>query len=140
MTNYTITQSRKGGRATAAQSRRHDDAIIHRLLTDGYANEETSKIIARETSSVVAVLRKYDTDDAKRIRRNISSISVTDADEWIECADWLYDARRDARRGNWSDPELAAEEKRAMAWAMLMRRVRYVAMLTAAVRSVQISA
>ena len=140
MTNYTITQSSKGGRKTSVASRRHDDAVIERLLTDGYATEETGKIIARETCSVVAALRKHDTDDAKRIRRHISSITVADADEWVECSDWLYDARRDARRGKWSDPELAAEEKRAMAWAMLMRRVRYVAMLTAAVRSVQISA
>jgi hypothetical protein len=126
MTNYTITQSRKGGRKRAQLSALHDDAIIHRLLDDGYATQETYQVLARETAKVVTALRRWDTDI------DISSVTSAQADELVERAEEDYEARREARAGRWSDLELRGDEQRAVEWIALMKRVRYVAIVTAA--------
>jgi|Laugrefa1bdmlbdn_1035148.scaffolds.fasta_scaffold61015_1 hypothetical protein len=134
MTNYTITQSRKGGRATAAQSRRHDDAIIHRLLTDGYATQETSKLVARKVDEVKRELLDWNTEDALRIHKHFAAHTPEAAEEWCESAEWNYDAIMCARKRDWLAPEMGIMMDRAIRWVLTMRKVHSAVQLVEALR------
>lgn len=134
MTNYTITQSRKGGRATAAASKRHDDAIIHRLLTDGYATQETSKLVARKVAEAKRELLDWNTEDALRIHKHFGTHTSESAEEWCESAEWRYDATMQERKRDWSNPELVEAMQRAVSWAYTMKNVFNVVQLIEALR------
>lgn len=123
MTNYSITQSRKGGRTTAAQSRRHDDAVIARLFTDGYADRETSLLVARKVAEVKRELREWNTEESMRIEAHFETLTPEDAEEWCESAAWNYEAMTFARKANWLSPEITDMTRRAMNWAHTMRKV-----------------
>lgn len=134
MTNYTITQSRKGGRATAAASKRHDDEIIRRLISDGYATQETSKLVARKVTEAKRELRDWNTEESARIEAHFETLTPEDAEEWCECAEWRYDAAFEERKRDWGNPELVEAMQRAVRWAYTMKDVCNVAQLVEALR------
>ena len=123
MTNYTITQSRKGGRTTAAASRRRHDEIIRRLFNDSYATQETSKLVARKVAEVKRELLDWNTEDALRIHKHLAGHTSEAAEEWCESAEWRYDAAMEERKRDWMDPELIAASQLAIRWALTMKKV-----------------
>ena len=134
MNNYTIIQSRKGGRATAAASKRRDDAVIERLLTNGYATQETSRLVARKVAEAKRELRDWNTEDALRICKHFGAHTSEAAEEWCESAEWRYDAAMEERERDWNNPELIEAALLAVRWARTMRKVRNVVQLIEALR------
>ena len=123
MTNYTITQSRKGGRTTAAASKRHDDAIIRRLCGDNYATQETSKLVARKVAEAKRELIEWNTEDSLRIHKHFAAHTSEAAEEWCESAEWRYDAATEERKRDWMNPELIEATQLAIRWALTMKKV-----------------
>ena len=123
MTNYTITQSSRGGRRSATQSRRHDDAIIRSLFNDGYATQETSKLVARKVAEAKRELLEWDTEDALRIHKHFAAHTPEAAEEWCESAEWRYDAAIEERKKDWMNPELIEASQLAIRWALTMKKV-----------------
>lgn len=132
MTNYSIIQSRKGGRATAAASKRHDDAIIHRLLTDGYATQETSKLVARKVAEVKREL--LDWNNSPSIIGRLEELSAEEAIEMSESADWLLDTARIDRMSDWYDEAKTAAMLSAARWVRVTHSVVSVVQLIEALR------
>jgi hypothetical protein len=134
MTNYTITQSRKGGRTTAAASKRHDDAIIRRLFNDGVATQETSRLAARKVAEAKRELLEWGTEDSLRICKHFAAHTPEAAEEWCESAEWRYDATMEARKRDWMNPELIEATQLAIRWALTMKKVYNAVHLVEALR------
>jgi len=134
MTNYTITQSSKGGRKTAAASKRHDDAIIRRLFNDGVATQETSRLAARKVAEAKRELLEWGTEDALRIHKHFAAHTPEAAEEWCESAEWNYDAIMCARKRDWLAPEMGIMMDRAIRWALTMKKVYNAVHLVEALR------
>ena len=134
MTNYTIAQSRKGGRTTAAASKRHDDAIIRRLFNDGVATQETSKLVARKVAEAKLELIDWNTEDSLRIHKHFAAHTPEAAEEWCESAEWRYDETMEARKRDWMNPELIEATQLAIRWALTMKKVYNAVHLVEALR------
>lgn len=135
MNTFTITQSSKGGYETQRQRRQHENAVIERLLTDGYASPETSKLVARFLREVKRDLRnKWGTEEAVRIAAHLETLTPEEAEEWCECAEWRYDAAFEARKRNWGNPELIEVMQRSVRWAATMRSVHSITRILKALR------
>lgn len=132
MTNYSITQSRKGGRTTAAQSRRHDDAVIARLFSDGYADRETSELVTRRVDEVKRELRDW--NNSPSIIGRLEELSAEEAIEISESADWLLDTARIDRMSDWYDETKTAAMLSAARWARVTHSVVSVVQLIEALR------
>jgi hypothetical protein len=132
MTNYTITQSRKGGRKAAQLRAQHDNAIIHRLLTDGIATQETSKIIARELKAVKVALKEW--NNSPSIIERLDEMSAKEAVEMSDSADWLHENARIDRMTNWYDEGKTAAMLSAARWALVMHSVVRVVVALEALR------
>jgi hypothetical protein len=133
MTNYTITQSSKGGRKRAQLSAQHDNAIIHRLLTDGYATQETSNIIARELKAVKVALKEWNNSPA--IIERLDEMSAKEAVEMADSADWLHENARIDRMSDWYDEGKTAMMLSAARWALVMHSVVRVVVTLEALRN-----
>lgn len=134
MNTYTIAQRSKGGYETQRQRRQHENAVIERLLTDGYANQETSKLVARFLRDVKRDLRAWNTEEAMRIAAHLEELTPEEAEEWCECAEWRYDAAFNERRRDWGNPELIEAMQSAVRWAATMRSVHSITRILKALR------
>lgn len=135
MNTYTITQSSKGGYETQRQRRQHENAVIERLLTDGYANQETCELVARFIREIKRDLRsKWGTEEAMRISAHLEELTPEEASEWCECAEWRYDAVFEERRRDWGNPELIEAMQRAVRWAATMRSMHSITRILKALR------
>jgi hypothetical protein len=134
MTNYTITQCSKGGRTTARLNAAHEAEVTYHLVNDGIATPETGAVVERRLASVTKALRAWGTDEAKRIRLSISSATLAQADEWLLRAEDIADELDEARK---VDASLRDAEREAFSWVVMMQRVRYVVLMTEALRAAQ---
>lgn len=132
MTNYSITQSRKGGYETQRLRRQHDDAVIARLFKDGYADRETSLLVARKVAEVKRELREW--NNSPSIIGRLEEMSVEEATEIAESADWLLDTARIDRMSDWHGEAKTAAMLSAARWARVAHSVVYVAQLIEALR------
>ena len=132
MTNYTITQSRKGGRKRAQLSAQHDNAIIHRLLTDGIATQETSRIISRELEAVKMSLKEW--NNSSSIIERLDEMSAAEAVALADSADWLHESARIDRMTNWHDEGKTAVMLSTQRWALVMHSVVRVVVALEALR------
>jgi len=134
MTTYTITQCSKGGRRTARLNAEREADVTYRLVHNGIVTEETSAVVEARLASVKKALKHWNTDEAKRIRLSISSVTVAQADEWILRAEVFADELDEARK---VDASLRDAAREASTWMVMMQRVRYVVLMIETLRAAQ---